>query len=121
MGAEADQWASLHDFLHGDGLRGGAHGRSRPQRLAPGQCVDLQGAVPAGANGTISCGDWSGCGTGTNGRSWDYETCTYLVEQIGTNGESDMFPPRVPPPRLEPWASFRQHSNQTSVLPPAHD
>eukprot|EP00966_Prymnesium_polylepis_P222339 5144260-Prymnesium_polylepis.1 len=31
---------------------------------------------------------------GTNGRSWDYETCTFLVEQIGTNGQSDMFPPR---------------------------
>ena len=26
--------------------------------------------------------------------SWDFETCTFLVEQIGTNGVSDMFTPR---------------------------
>lgn len=27
-------------------------------------------------------------------RRWDYETCTFLVEAIGTNNVSDMFPPR---------------------------
>ena len=27
-------------------------------------------------------------------RRWDYETCTFLIEQIGTNNETDMFPPR---------------------------
>ena len=25
---------------------------------------------------------------------WDYETCSYLVERIGTSNISDMFPPR---------------------------
>ena len=27
-------------------------------------------------------------------RRWDYETCTFLVSPIGTNGATDMFPPR---------------------------
>lgn len=65
--------------------------------FAGAACFSLQNQVPAGANGTISCGDWSGCGSGANGRSWDYETCRYLVEPIGTNGVSDMFPAR-------PWS-----------------
>ena len=96
-GSVAGQWASLRETLHGGGrgLFGAAHGLGPPQHPASsGQCASLQAQVPAGANGTISCGDWSGCGTGTNGRSWDYETCTLLVERIGTNGKSDMFPPR---------------------------
>lgn len=53
--------------------------------------------MPAGANGSISCGDWSGCGTGRNGESWDFQTCSFLVEAIGTSGKTDMFPPR-------PWS-----------------
>jgi len=39
----------------------------------PGACYDLGAQVPSGVNGTISCGDWSGCGTGDNGASWDKE------------------------------------------------
>jgi len=58
------------------------------------QCFDMNTQVPAGRNGTISGGDWSGCGAGKNGESWDFQTCTFLVEQIGTNGETDMFHPR---------------------------
>ena len=50
------------------------------------QCFDMNTQVPAGRNGTISGGDWSGCGAGKNGESWDFQTCTFLVEQIGTNG-----------------------------------
>lgn len=57
-------------------------------------CFNLTAQLPAGAHATISAGDWSGVGTGLNGESWDYETCTLLVEQIGTNGVSDMFPAR---------------------------
>lgn len=57
-------------------------------------CFDMNTQVPAGRNGTISGGDWSGCGAGTDGQSWDFQTCTFLVEQIGTNGQTDMFHPR---------------------------
>ena len=39
-----------------------------------------------------SGGDWSGVGTGKNGLSWDFETCTLLIERIGTNNKTDMFP-----------------------------
>jgi len=34
-------------------------------------------------------------GTGNDGASWDWETCTLLVETIGTNNVTDMFPPRA--------------------------
>ena len=97
-GSEASQWSSLRETLHGDaslGARAATSLGSPRAAVAAGKCFDLSGQLPSGANGTISCGDWSGCGTGTNGRSWDYETCTFLVEQIGTNGRTDMFPPRA--------------------------
>jgi pimeloyl-ACP methyl ester carboxylesterase len=61
---------------------------------APAGCFNLTAAAPAGPNSTVSCGDWSGCGAAQQGLSWDYQTCTLLVERIGTNGVSDMFPPR---------------------------
>ena len=134
-GSVDGQWESLHALLHGGLLRGGARGRHghglAPMPTSPpmggvveapveapveaaGACFSLQGQVPSGANGTISCGDWSGCGTGTNGRSWDYETCTLLVEPIGTNGETDMFPPR-------PWslAWMRGHCEARFGVAPA--
>ena len=57
-------------------------------------CFDLTSQLPAGKNPTISGGDWSGCGSGQNGQSWDFQTCSFLVEQIGTNGVTDMFTPR---------------------------
>ena len=49
--------------------------------------------LPTGPNATITSGDWSGVGTGTNGESWDFQTCTQLVEAIGFS-ESSMFYPR---------------------------
>ena len=58
------------------------------------ECFELATQMPAGKNPTISGGDWSGCGNGRNGQSWDFQTCTFLVEKIGTNGVTDMFPPR---------------------------
>ena len=58
-------------------------------------CFPMQDALPSGKNATVTCGDWSGCGFGESGESWDFETCTLLIEQIGTNGESDMFLPRA--------------------------
>jgi hypothetical protein len=32
---------------------------------------------------------------GTDGESWDVETCGFLIEQIGTNNVTDMFLPRA--------------------------
>ena len=50
---------------------------------------------PAGPQATISSGDWSGVGAGNNGESWDYQTCSYLVEPIGMSNVTDAFPPRT--------------------------
>lgn len=74
-------------------------GRNLPNHAvagAPGAsgCYNLSSQLPSGPNATISSGDWSGVGAGANGESWDFQTCTFLVEAIGTNGETDMFPPR---------------------------
>ena len=62
---------------------------------APAACYNLSAQLPSGARATISSGDWSGVGTGQDGSSWDFETCTYLVEAIGANNQSDMFLPRT--------------------------
>ena len=29
--------------------------------------------------GTVSCSDWSGCGPGLGGMSWDYQACTQVM------------------------------------------
>jgi dipeptidyl-peptidase-2 len=102
---EDKRWAALREFL----ARYSYFGKTRPVSLVSaasaisqgagagerrGGCFDMSAQLPSGPNGTISCGDWSGCGVGDNGRSWDFQTCTFLIEAIGTNGVSDMFPPR---------------------------
>lgn len=56
-------------------------------------CIDMSLQLPTGGNATISGGDWSGDGTGPDGESWDFQTCTLLVEAIGF-GKDSMFPPR---------------------------
>ena len=103
-------WAALRAFLSrgyaaASQRRHGMFGRSPFSKEDAGsqhsavqrssQCFDLGSQLPAGPNGTVSCADWSGCGVGSNGESWDYETCKFLVEPIGTNGVSDMFPARA--------------------------
>ena len=55
-------------------------------------CYDVLSERPADSNQAI-CADHSGCGQGSDGRSWDYQACTELVHAIATNGETDMFPP----------------------------
>ena len=60
-----------------------------------GGCYNLSNQLPSGHDATISSGDWSGVGVGSDGSSWDAETCSYLVEAIGTNGKTDMFLPRA--------------------------
>jgi hypothetical protein len=57
------------------------------------QCFNMSSQLPAGKNGRISSGDWSGVGTQRNGQMWDFQTCHLLVEQIGFGKES-MFPQR---------------------------
>jgi lysosomal Pro-X carboxypeptidase len=56
-------------------------------------CFDMQLQLPTGPNATISGGDWSGVGTGQGGESWDFQTCTLLVETIAF-GPNSMFPTR---------------------------
>jgi hypothetical protein len=66
------------------------------KRLAPNNnndCWEMASQLPTGPNATISSGDWSGVGTGMDGESWDFQTCTLLVEAIGFS-KSSMFPPR---------------------------
>jgi hypothetical protein len=66
-------------------------------RLAKGKtCWDMSAQLPTGDNATITSGDWSGVGTGTDGESWDFQTCTREVEHIGFS-EWSMFPDR-------PWS-----------------
>jgi hypothetical protein len=79
-----DYWDALSTFLRG----------YSETATSPEACYNLSNQLPAGANATISSGDWSGVGSGTNGANWDFETSTLLVEAIGTNGVTDMFLPR---------------------------
>jgi pimeloyl-ACP methyl ester carboxylesterase len=60
-------------------------------------CYNLSTQLPAGHRPTISGADWSGVGTGANGLSWDYETCTYLIERIEVCGTCLLTAPRRPP------------------------
>jgi hypothetical protein len=52
-------------------------------------CWNMTSQLPSGSKATISSGDWSGVGTGPNGESWDFQTCTLLVEAIAF-GENSM-------------------------------
>lgn len=56
-------------------------------------CVDMSSQLPTGHDATISAGDWSGVGTGSSGESWDWQTCSLLIEKIGFSSKS-MFPER---------------------------
>ena len=59
-------------------------------------CWDMKLQLPSGVNATISSGDWSGVGTSHDGESWDFQTCTLLVEAIGFEKyPKSMFPQRL--------------------------
>mmetsp|Transcript_34496 Transcript_34496/g.73497 ORF Transcript_34496/g.73497 Transcript_34496/m.73497 type:complete len:526 (-) Transcript_34496:600-2177(-) len=57
-------------------------------------CFDVDAHLPAGPFATARCGDWSGCGYNSDGRMWDYQTCSFEVEKIGFGGPQQMFPNR---------------------------
>jgi hypothetical protein len=82
--AGADAWKALSTFLSSYSA----------VEVGAGGCYNLSSQLPSGRAATISSGDWTGVGTGQDGSSWDFETCTFLVEQIGVNGVTDMFLPR---------------------------
>ena len=62
-------------------------------RPASAGCFSMTSQLPTGPNATITGGDWSGDGMGADAESWDFQTCTLLVEKIGFSEES-MFPAR---------------------------
>ena len=88
--------ASLSKLLRGQpNLASRRRGEHLHATRASQGCFNMSGWLPAGPHATISSGDWSGVGTGSDGESWDFETCTYLVEPIGMNNVTDAFPPRL--------------------------
>jgi len=94
---QGDYWNSLRTFLVGNSFKL-AHSTLQIQFYKNfQQCYNLSLQLPAGHDATISSGDWSGVGSGTDGANWDFQTSTLLVESIGVNGISDMFLPR-------PWS-----------------
>ncbi|KAL3757170.1 hypothetical protein ACHAWU_004602 [Discostella pseudostelligera] len=56
-------------------------------------CFDLSTFLPDGDNPRIATSDWSGSGAGSDGKMWDFQLCTTLIDPIGFSSES-MFPPR---------------------------
>jgi hypothetical protein len=66
---------------------------SLPTKIRVSSCWNMTSQLPSGPKATISSGDWSGVGNGDSGESWDFQTCTLLVEAIGF-GDNSMFVPR---------------------------
>lgn len=92
QGPPSGYFETLRAFLSGYSTQNAVSIAHHPD--VEGKCYNLSAQLPAGPNATVSSGDWSGVGTGQNGENWDFQTCTYLVEQIGTNNVTDMFLPR---------------------------
>jgi hypothetical protein len=84
MSTQGSSWDALAAFLKGFS-----------SDYNSSSCYNVSLQLPSGANATVSSGDWSGVGTGNDGSSWDFETCSLLIERISTNNISDMFLPRA--------------------------
>jgi Serine carboxypeptidase S28 len=92
----------------------GGHSRNAADSSSsPSFCFNMSAQLPTGFNATISSGDWSGVGSGPSGESWDFQTCTLLVETIGF-GNSSMFPPR---PWSVEWLSRHCRDRFRGVVP----
>jgi hypothetical protein len=82
--SHGSSWETLASFLKGFSIDAASSG-----------CYNISLQLPAGANATVSSGDWSGVGSGADSSSWDLETCSLLIERISTNNVTDMFLPRA--------------------------
>ena len=67
--------------------------RAKKKKSLP-QCFDMRVPLPPGANSTVSCSDWSGCGPGLDSFMWEFQECSLLTVQTGFS-EKSMFPPRL--------------------------
>jgi hypothetical protein len=56
-------------------------------------CFDLSIFLPDGENARVTTSDWSGSGGGNDGKMWDFQLCTTVVDPIGFSSKS-MFPKR---------------------------
>jgi len=75
---------NTQDLLHGLAQAVGVYYNSTGTNLP---CYDIY-------NEFIFCADQSGCGSGPEAESWDYQCCTELLYFPSTNNITDMFPPR---------------------------
>jgi Serine carboxypeptidase S28 len=60
----------------------------KSQLPSSSSCFNVSNQLPSGSNATISSGDWSGVGTGQSGESWDFQTCSTLIEAISFSPQS---------------------------------
>jgi hypothetical protein len=98
--AAGNEWGALYGFLvnYSESAMARRRLHAAPAAAAhgaAGACYNMASQMPSGDAATISSGDWSGVGVGNDGSSWDFETCTYMIESIGVNNVTDMFIPRA--------------------------
>jgi len=79
-------------LLEGDAEEEGEHPRLGGDEDR--ECFDMSIFLPDGDNARVETSDWSGSGGGNDGKMWDFQLCTTLVDQIGFSEES-MFPARL--------------------------
>ncbi|KAL3782820.1 hypothetical protein ACHAWO_005733, partial [Cyclotella atomus] len=56
-------------------------------------CFDISIFLPDGKHARVTTSDWSGSGGGNDGKMWDFQLCTLVVDPIGFSAKS-MFPTR---------------------------
>eukprot|EP00977_Amphora_coffeiformis_P003112 scaffold581_cov169-Amphora_coffeaeformis.AAC.2 len=83
-----DAYEKMQQFWHV--LAGSANAE---ESEGSSDCFDFHSQIPDGPRGTVTSADWTGGGDGKSGLSWDFQTCTDLVCQVGF-GRQSMFPKR---------------------------